>query len=44
MPIGGNGYGAPPRGTQQTPGALGMGETKAVRFLNSFPLGEGLRG
>lgn len=30
LPQGGNGWGAPPRGTQQTPGALGLGETKAV--------------
>lgn len=30
MPDGGNGYGAPPIGTQQTPGALGMGQAKAV--------------
>uniref|UniRef100_A0A8H7N574 Uncharacterized protein n=1 Tax=Bionectria ochroleuca TaxID=29856 RepID=A0A8H7N574_BIOOC len=29
MPDGGNGYGAPPIGTQQTPGALGMGQAKA---------------
>ncbi|KAJ9130966.1 Major facilitator superfamily transporter peptide [Pleurostoma richardsiae] len=38
LPPGGNGYGAPPRGTQQTAGALGMGEAKANAVGQSFSL------
>ncbi|KAI9370120.1 POT family-domain-containing protein [Aspergillus egyptiacus] len=38
MPVGGNGYGAPPRGTQQTPGALGMGTVKANAVNQSFSM------
>lgn len=38
MPIGGNGYGAPPHGTQQTPGALGLGQAKANAVGQSFSL------
>jgi hypothetical protein len=30
LPVGGNGCGAPPRGTQQTAGALGLGTVKAT--------------
>lgn len=36
MPVGGNGYGAPPRGTQQTTGALGLGTVKANAVNQSF--------
>ncbi|KAH7305238.1 general substrate transporter [Stachybotrys elegans] len=35
LPPGGNGWGAPPSGTQQTPGALGMGEAKANAVVQS---------
>lgn len=38
MPEGGNGWGAPPRGTQQTPGALGMGQAKANAVGQSFSM------
>ncbi|KAL4913050.1 hypothetical protein BDW62DRAFT_220929 [Aspergillus aurantiobrunneus] len=38
LPAGGNGYGAPPRGTQQTPGALGMGTVKANAVNQSFSM------
>ncbi|KAH6645148.1 general substrate transporter [Truncatella angustata] len=38
MPIGGNGYGAPPRGDQQTAGALGMGTTVSNAVGQSFSL------
>ncbi|KAL4780646.1 POT family-domain-containing protein [Aspergillus varians] len=38
MPVGGNGYGAPARGTQQTPGALGMGTVKANAVNQSFSM------
>ena len=38
MPVGGNGYGAPPRGTQQTAGALGMGTVKANAVNQSFSM------
>lgn len=38
MPVGGNGYGAPPRGTQQTGGALGMGTVKANAVNQSFSM------
>jgi dipeptide/tripeptide permease len=36
LPPGGNGYGAPPRGTQETGGALGMGTVKANAIGQSF--------
>ncbi|KAH8676572.1 major facilitator superfamily domain-containing protein [Tricladium varicosporioides] len=36
MPKGGNGYGAPARGTEQTAGALGMGTVKATAVSQSF--------
>ncbi|KFY75119.1 hypothetical protein V499_04894 [Pseudogymnoascus sp. VKM F-103] len=36
LPKGGNGWGAPPRGTQQTAGALGMGTVKANAVNQSF--------
>lgn len=32
LPKGGNGFGAVPAGSQSTQGALGMGESIAVRF------------
>ncbi|CZR50253.1 probable peptide transporter PTR2 [Phialocephala subalpina] len=38
MPVGGNGYGAPPRGTQQTAGALGMGTVKSTAVSQSFSM------
>jgi dipeptide/tripeptide permease len=38
LPVGGNGYGAPAEGTQQTAGALGMGTVKANAFSQSFSL------
>ncbi|KAK3330047.1 POT family-domain-containing protein [Apodospora peruviana] len=38
MPDGGNGWGAPPAGTQQTGGALGMGQAKANAVGQSFSL------
>jgi dipeptide/tripeptide permease len=38
LPPGGNGWGAPPKGTQQTPGALGMGQAKANAVTQSFNL------
>lgn len=38
LPVGGNGYGAPPRGTQQTAGALGLGQAKANAVNQSFSL------
>ncbi|KAL4879854.1 POT family-domain-containing protein [Aspergillus karnatakaensis] len=38
LPVGGNGYGAPPPGTQQTPGALGMGTVKANAVNQSFSM------
>lgn len=38
MPVGGNGYGAPPRGDQQTAGALGMGTVKANAVNQSFSM------
>lgn len=38
LPEGGNGWGAPPHGTQQTPGALGMGQAKANAVSQSFSL------
>ncbi|RDW75154.1 MFS general substrate transporter-37 [Coleophoma cylindrospora] len=36
LPAGGNGAGAPPRGTQQTAGALGKGTVIAAAVVNSF--------
>jgi len=38
LPKGGNGWGAPARGTQQTPGALGLGQAKANAVTQSFNL------
>lgn len=38
LPVGGDGYGAPPRGTQQTAGALGLGTVKATATSQSFSL------
>ncbi|KAF2150195.1 MFS general substrate transporter [Myriangium duriaei CBS 260.36] len=38
MPAGGNGYGAPARGTQDTGGALGLGQSKATAVSQSFSL------
>ncbi|KAL5117360.1 peptide transporter ptr2 [Pleosporales sp. CAS-2024a] len=38
LPQGGNGWGAPPRGTQQTAGALGMGTVKANAVSQSFQM------
>jgi len=38
LPEGGNGYGAPPRGTQQTAGALGLGTVKATAVSQSFKM------
>jgi dipeptide/tripeptide permease len=38
LPVGGNGWGAPPRGTQKTPGALGLGQAKANAVGQSFSL------
>ncbi|KAJ8128225.1 hypothetical protein O1611_g5411 [Lasiodiplodia mahajangana] len=36
LPTGGNGYGAPPRGDQQTAGALGLGTVTANAVTQSF--------
>ncbi|KAI9048259.1 hypothetical protein LZ554_008054 [Drepanopeziza brunnea f. sp. 'monogermtubi'] len=38
MPVGGNGYGAPKRGTQDTAGALGMGTVKSTAVSQSFSM------
>jgi dipeptide/tripeptide permease len=38
MPAGGNGYGAPPVGTQQTAGALGMGPVVSNAVSQSFSM------
>ncbi|KXX73667.1 Peptide transporter PTR2 [Madurella mycetomatis] len=38
LPRGGNGWGAPPRGDQQTPGALGMGTVVANAVTQSFSM------
>ena len=38
LPVGGNGWGAPPRGTQQTAGALGMGTVKSTAVSQSFSM------
>jgi len=35
LPVGGNGWGAPPRGTQQTAGALGKGTVVAAAVTSS---------
>lgn len=36
LPVGGNGAGAPPHGTQQTAGALGKGTVIAAAVTSSF--------
>ena len=36
LPPGGNGFGAPPKGSQATAGALGMGTVKASAVAQSF--------
>lgn len=38
LPAGGNGWGAPPRGTQQTAGALGLGTVVATAVSQSFSM------
>lgn len=38
LPEGGNGWGAPPRGTQETAGALGMGTSTANAVNQSFKM------
>jgi len=38
LPANGNGYGAPPRGSQDTAGALGMGTVKATAVSQSFSM------
>lgn len=38
LPAGGNGWGAPPPGTQQTAGALGLGTVKANAVSQSFSM------
>ena len=38
LPEGGNGWGAPPRGTQQTAGALGWGTVKSTAVSQSFSM------
>ncbi|KAF8857451.1 peptide transporter [Acephala macrosclerotiorum] len=38
LPKGGNGYGAPAKGTQQTAGALGLGTVKATAVSQSFKM------
>ncbi|KAI5362000.1 Putative proton-dependent oligopeptide transporter family, MFS transporter superfamily [Septoria linicola] len=38
LPRGGNGYGAPPAGTQETAGALGLGTVKANAVSQSFSM------
>ncbi|EPE07595.1 general substrate transporter [Ophiostoma piceae UAMH 11346] len=38
LPVGGNGWGAPPSGTQQTAGALGMGTVSANAVSQSFSM------
>ncbi|RFU23762.1 hypothetical protein B7463_g12576, partial [Scytalidium lignicola] len=38
LPVDGNGWGAPKRGTQQTAGALGMGTVKATAVSQSFSM------
>ncbi|KAK4221775.1 general substrate transporter [Podospora fimiseda] len=38
LPRDGNGWGAPPKGDQQTPGALGMGTAKANAVTQSFSM------
>lgn len=38
LPVGGNGYGAPPRGTQTNAGALGMGSVISTAVSQSFSM------
>lgn len=38
LPVNGNGYGAPPRGTQQTAGALGKGTVVSTAVSQSFSM------
>ncbi|KAL5318999.1 hypothetical protein ACEPPN_014067 [Leptodophora sp. 'Broadleaf-Isolate-01'] len=38
LPPGGNGYGAPPKGSQSTAGALGLGTVKATAVSQSFKM------
>ncbi|KAF1991212.1 H+/oligopeptide symporter [Aulographum hederae CBS 113979] len=38
LPVGGNGYGAPAAGTQQTAGALGLGTVKSTAVSQSFSM------
>jgi dipeptide/tripeptide permease len=38
LPKGGNGWGAPPKGTQETAGALGLGTVKANAVAQSFSM------
>lgn len=38
LPAGGNGWGAPPKGTQETAGALGLGAVKANAVSQSFSM------
>jgi dipeptide/tripeptide permease len=38
LPVGGNGYGAPARGTQDPAGALGMGTVKSTAVSQSFSM------
>ncbi|KAF2848636.1 MFS general substrate transporter [Plenodomus tracheiphilus IPT5] len=38
LPKGGNGWGAPPKGTQETAGALGLGTVKANAVSQSFSM------
>ncbi|KAH9879699.1 hypothetical protein IAQ61_001518 [Plenodomus lingam] len=38
LPAGGNGWGAPPKGTQETAGALGLGTVKANAVSQSFSM------
>ncbi|KAJ5054236.1 uncharacterized protein L3040_000516 [Drepanopeziza brunnea f. sp. 'multigermtubi'] len=38
LPAGGNGYGAPPKGSQSTAGALGLGTVKATAINQSFKM------
>lgn len=38
LPVGGNGYGAPAKGTQDTAGALGMGTVKSSAVSQSFSM------
>lgn len=38
LPVGGNGLGAPPRGTEKHPGALGKGSQTATAISQSFAM------